>query len=65
MLRKQKSDASRSCSCVRRIMSRVDSWSYIRGMKEIIKNIERYFAETIENVQGLDNRQNREYNSAN
>ena len=34
-------------------------------MKEIIENIERYYAETIENVQGLDNRQNREYNSAN
>ena len=53
-------------------MSRVDSWSYIRGMKEIIKNIERYFAETIENIaetienmQGLDNRPHREYNSTN
>ena len=34
-------------------------------MKEIIENIERYFADTIENMQGLDNRPHREYNSAN
>ena len=34
-------------------------------MKEIIERVERYFAETIENMQGLDNRPNREYNLSN
>ena len=38
---------------------------YILGMKEIIEKFERYFAEKNENMQGLDNRPNREYNLPN
>ena len=38
---------------------------YILGMKEIIEKFERFFAEKIENMQGLDNRPNREYNLSN
>ena len=50
---------------VRAGLLRIHGGGCILGMKEITEKFERYFTEAIENMQGLDNRPHREYNSAN